>query len=549
MKIVIIGGVAGGASCAARLRHLDESAEIILLEKESYISYANCGLPYHVSGVIEEESDLLLFTPELMHSRFQIDVRVNNEVTAIHRNQKTVSILRKDTNETYEESYDKLVIATGSSPLRPSIPGIDSDLIKTIWTVPDTIQLKQFVQLVNIQNVVIVGGGFIGLEMAENLKEHGKEVTILEASNQVMAPLDYEMAQILHKHIQSKGVTLQLEDAVSSFEEKENKITITLSNGKQVLADFVILAIGVRPNSQLAKEAELQVNERGGIIVNEHMQTNDPDIYAVGDVVEVQDFVLKISTMVPLADPANKQGRIVSDNLAGIPSVYKGTQGSSIAKVFDLAVASTGANEKTLQKNHYEKGKDYDVVILSQGSHAGYYPGSKTLTIKLLFQKDGSKILGAQIVGEDGVNKRIDTIAVALRLGATIQDLKDLELSYAPPFSSAKDPVNMAGFVAVNQIQDLTTIAAWNEIELDPEAIVLDVREASEVAKTKVEGSIHIPLGQLRNHLDELDKSKRYIIMCAVGVRAHSASRILKQHGFSSVKVYPGGMRFYNLTH
>ena len=549
MKIVIIGGVAGGASCAARLRHLDESAEIILLEKESYISYANCGLPYHVSGVIEEESDLLLFTPELMHSRFQIDVRVNNEVTAIHRNQKTVSILRKDTNETYEESYDKLVIATGSSPLRPSIPGIDSDLIKTIWTVPDTIQLKQFVQLVNIQNVVIVGGGFIGLEMAENLKEHGKEVTILEASNQVMAPLDYEMAQILHKHIQSKGVTLQLEDAVSSFEEKENKITITLSNGKQVLADFVILAIGVRPNSQLAKEAELLVNERGGIIVNEHMQTNDPDIYAVGDVVEVQDFVLKISTMVPLADPANKQGRIVSDNLAGIPSVYKGTQGSSIAKVFDLAVASTGANEKTLQKNHYEKGKDYDVVILSQGSHAGYYPGSKTLTIKLLFQKDGSKILGAQIVGEDGVNKRIDTIAVALRLGATIQDLKDLELSYAPPFSSAKDPVNMAGFVAVNQIQDLTTIAAWNEIELDPEAIVLDVREASEVAKTKVEGSIHIPLGQLRNHLDELDKSKRYIIMCAVGVRAHSASRILKQHGFSSVKVYPGGMRFYNLTH
>ena len=549
MKIVIIGGVAGGASCAARLRHLDESAEIILLEKESYISYANCGLPYHVSGVIEEESDLLLFTPELMHSRFQIDVRVNNEVTAIHRNQKTVSILRKDTNETYEESYDKLVIATGSSPLRPSIPGIDSDLIKTIWTVPDTIQLKQFVQLVNIQNVVIVGGGFIGLEMAENLKEHGKEVTILEASNQVMAPLDYEMAQILHTHIQSKGVTLQLEDAVSSFEEKENKITITLSNGKQVLADFVILAIGVRPNSQLAKEAELQVNERGGIIVNEHMQTNDPDIYAVGDVVEVQDFVPKISTMVPLADPANKQGRIVSDNLAGIPSVYKGTQGSSIAKVFDLAVASTGANEKTLQKNHYEKGKDYDVVILSQGSHAGYYPGSKTLTIKLLFQKDGSKILGAQIVGEDGVNKRIDTIAVALRLGATIQDLKDLELSYAPPFSSAKDPVNMAGFVAVNQIQDLTTIAAWNEIELDPEAIVLDVREASEVAKTKVEGSIHIPLGQLRNHLDELDKSKRYIIMCAVGVRAHSASRILKQHGFSSVKVYPGGMRFYNLTH
>lgn len=549
MKVVIIGGVAGGASCAARLRRLDESAEIILLEKGSYISYANCGLPYHVSGVIEEESDLLLFTPELMQSRFQIDVRVNNEVTAIHRNQKTVSILRKDTNETYEESYDKLVIATGSSPLRPSIPGIDSDLIKTIWTVPDTIQLKQFVQLANIQNVVIVGGGFIGLEMAENLKELGKDVTILEASNQVMAPLDYEMAQILHKHIQSKGVTLQLGDAVSSFEEKENKVTITLSSGKQVPADFVILAIGVRPNSQLAKDAQLELNQRGGIVVNEHMQTSDPDIYAVGDVVEVQDFVLKTPTMIPLAGPANKQGRIVADNLAGIPSIYKGTQGSSIAKVFDLAVASTGINEKTLQKNHYEKGKDYDVVILSQGSHAGYYPGSKTLTIKLLFQKDGSKILGAQIVGEDGVDKRIDTIAVALRLGATIQDLKELELSYAPPFSSAKDPVNMAGFVADNQIQDLTTIAAWNEIELDPEAIVLDVREASEVAKTKVDGSIHIPLGQLRNHLDELDKSKRYIIMCAAGVRAHSASRILKQHGFSSVKVYPGGMRFYNLTH
>lgn len=549
MKVVIIGGVAGGASCAARLRRLDESAEIILLEKGSYISYANCGLPYHVSGVIEEETDLLLFTPELMQSRFQIDVRVNNEVTAIHRNQKTVSILRKDTNETYEESYDKLVIATGSSPLRPSISGIDSNLIKTIWTVPDTIQLKQFVQLANIQNVVIVGGGFIGLEMAENLKELGKDVTILEASNQVMAPLDYEMAQILHKHIQSKGVTLQLGDAVSSFEEKENKVTITLSSGKQVLADFVILAIGVRPNSQLAKDAQLELNQRGGIVVNEHMQTSDPDIYAVGDVVEVQDFVLKTPTMIPLAGPANKQGRIVADNLAGIPSIYKGTQGSSIAKVFDLAVASTGVNEKTLQKNHYEKGKDYDVVILSQGSHAGYYPGSKTLTIKLLFQKDGSKILGAQIVGEDGVDKRIDTIAVALRLGATIQDLKELELSYAPPFSSAKDPVNMAGFVADNQIQDLTTIAAWNEIELDPEAIVLDVREDSEVAKTKVDGSIHIPLGQLRNHLDELDKSKRYIIMCAAGVRAHSASRILKQHGFSSVKVYPGGMRFYNLTH
>ena len=547
-KTVIIGGVAGGASCAARLRRLDGEREIIILERGKYISYANCGLPYHVGGVIRNRSSLLLMTPELMKDRFNIDVRVENEVTEINRSEKTVTVKKLSTGETYTESYDDLVIATGSSPLRPKIDGINSDKIHTLWTVPDTDKIRSLVQGGKVKNATVIGGGFIGIEMAENLRHAGLEVSLIEAAQQVMAPLDFEMSQILHEHIRENGVHLYLGDGVSAFEDKDDTVTVKLKSGKNISADMVILSIGVRPNSELAKNAGLELNTRGGIIVNENMRTSDEHIFAVGDVIEVEDFVSKERKMVPLAGPANKQGRIAADVLAGRNSAYQGTQGSSVAKIFDLTAASTGANEKTLIKRGLEKHKDYETLIINQNSHAGYYPGATPLTIKLIFETAGGKILGAQIVGREGVDKRIDTIGVALRFGATTDDLKNLEFAYAPPYSSAKDPVNMAGYVAENIRTGLVSIAEVNETE-EKDVILLDVREEAEVMAYSIPNAVNIPLGKLRDNLSKLDKSKKIIVFCAVGVRAYNGARILKQNGFGNVKIYPGGVRFYEANH
>lgn len=548
-KTVIIGGVAGGASCAARLRRLDETAQIIIIERGDYISYANCGLPYHVGGVIPSRDALLVQTPEAMKKKFNIDVRVRNEVVSIDRDKKLVSVKRLESGEIYEESYDTLVIATGSSPLRPPIPGIQSDRIQTLWTVNDTDRIRLAVIQQHAKTAAVIGGGFIGLEMAENLRHAGLAVSIIEAAEQVMAPLDPEMAAMLHANIRENGVGLYLGDGVAAFEENDHSVTIALSSGKKVEAEIVILAIGVRPNSQLAKEAGLSLNERGGICVDESLRTSDASIYAVGDVIEVEDFTFKNHTMVPLAGPANKQGRIAADNIAGGQEIYEGTQGTSVAKVFDLAAASTGANEKTLKKLNLKKGIDYESIIITQNSHAGYYPGAVPLTLKMLFSVDGSKIFGAQIVGRDGVDKRIDTLAVAMRLGAGIRDLKNLELAYAPPFSSAKDPVNMAGFVAENVLRHLVTFSDWDLSKENNDAILLDVRENAEVAAFSLPNAVHIPLGELRGRLQELNPENEIITFCAIGVRSYNAARILMQHGFKKVKLYPGGTRFYQSLH
>lgn len=548
-KVVIIGGVAGGASCAARLRRLDETANIVLLERGEYISYANCGLPYHVGDVIKTRQALLLQTPEAMRKKFDVDVRVQNEVLSIDREKKTVLVKKTDTGETYTEPYDTLVISTGSSPLRPPIPGIDSSRVQTLWTIPDTDRIRALVREQGVKSAAIIGGGFIGLEMAENLHHAGLEVSIIEALDQVMSPIDFEMAQMLHETISQNGVRLHLGDAVESFNDVVGGVEIRLKSGKTVSAELVILSIGVRPNGQLAKDAGLKINARGGVVVDDHMRTSDSSIYAVGDVVEVEDFVSKEQAMIPLAGPANKQGRIAADNIAGGDHAYTGTQGSSIAKVFDLTVASTGENEKTLIRRGLVKGKDFESIIITQNNHASYYPGAVPLTLKLLFSEDGKTIFGAQIVGRDGVDKRIDTIGVAMRLGASVTDLKDLEFAYAPPYSSAKDPVNMAGFVAENVLGGLVKFSSWNVAETNPNAVLLDVREDAELLAFALPNALHIPLGQLRSRLDELDKNKEYVTFCAIGVRSYNAARILSQHGFSNVSVYPSGTRFYQSTH
>ena len=558
MKVVIVGGVAGGAGCAARLRRLDETAEIVILERGDYISYANCGLPYHVGNVIRSRDSLLVTPAQQMRDRFRVDVRTHNEVTAIDRVNKTVLVHNSDTDEDYNETYDKLVLATGSSPLRPPIPGIDSPRIHTLWTVADTDLFRSMIYEQKIQTAVVVGGGFIGLEMAENLKEAGVDVAILEAADQVMAPLDFEMAQMLHGEIRDKGIRLELGDPVASFEDKGDTVVTTLKSGTSVEAELVVLSIGVRPNSGIAKDAGLPLNQRGGIIVDDYMQTEDPNIFAVGDVVEVLDANTGGRTMVPLAGPANKQGRIVADNIAATAKgkkphiLYAGTQGSSVVKVFDYTAASTGRNEKQLIAAGLKKGTDYEVVYVTQNHHAGYYPGALPMVIKLIVEKAAptdSHILGAQIVGYEGVDKRIDTLGVSLRLGATVDDLTDLELAYAPPYSSAKDPVNMAGFAAQNALEGLVTFSDWNFDETTPDAVILDIREDAERMVSKLPDAVEIPLGELRDRMDELDKDKTYVVFCGIGVRAYNATRTLANHGFKHVLVYPGGTRLYHATH
>lgn len=545
-KVIIVGGVAGGASAAARLRRMDEQAEIIMLERGPYISFANCGLPYYIGGTIEERSALLVQTPEGMKSRFNVDVRVENEALSIDKENKTIQIKDIQNNKVYEENYDVLILSPGSTPLKPPIPGIDAPNIFSLWNIPDVDRIKSFVDNVKPKSVAVIGGGFIGLEMAENLHDLGMAVSVVEMADQVMAPVDFEMAQIVHRHMKSKKVGLYLGDGVKSFEYHNGLTKVTLQSGKQVEVDMVILSIGIRPQSELAKNAGLEVNQRNGIVVDEYMQTSDPSIYAIGDAVEVIDFIGGGKTMIPLAGPANKQGRICADNVAGKKVPFKGSMGTSVAKVFDLTVSATGVNEKALKRDGKVYGKDYYTVLVHPNSHAGYYPGALPMTLKVIFDMSG-KVLGAQNVGYDGVEKRIDVIATAIRFNATVFDLTELELAYAPPYSSAKDPVNMAGFVGENILNGMEKPFQWHEFkDMDPNTVVLDVREPMEREMGYIPNSINIPVDQLRDRIVELDKSKTYVVYCAVGIRGHAASRILVQSGFENIYNLIGGFNTYS---
>ena len=553
LKTLIIGGVAGGATTAARLRRRDEEREIVILERGEYISYANCGLPYYIGDVIKSRDTLLLQTPEAMKAKFNIDVRTQHEVIKINRQNKNVVVRDLKNGTEYIEEYDSLVIATGSSPIQPPIPGIHNENIVSLWNVKDTDFIKNYIQEHKPEKVTVVGGGFIGLEMAENLHTLGMKVSLVELQNQVMAPIDFEMAQLLHENITMNNVDLYLSHGVKEFIQKDKQTIVCLNDGQQIISDLVILALGVKPNSSLAKEADLNINERGGIIVDEYLRTSDKDIYAVGDVIEVDNFVLKNKTMIPLAGPANKQGMICADNLVGDCKIYQGSLGSSVAKVFDLTVANVGVNEKMLQALGKKKDKDYLTIIINQKSHAGYYPGATPLTLKLIFDFDG-QIYGGQIIGQDGVDKRIDTLATVMRLKGTIHDLAELELSYAPPYSSAKDPVNMLGFVAENVLDNLVKFIYPHEfdqlVQNHPnDHIVLDITEDVERMVYHIKDSYHIPLGQLHERINELDRNKTIIPYCAIGVRSYNAARILMQNGFSKVKVLAGGTAFYKSMH
>ena len=545
-KVLIVGGVGGGASAAARLRRVDEKAEIILFEKGEYISFANCGLPYYIGGAIRDRRNLLVQTAKSMKMRFNIDVREMSEVVKINRAKKTVEVRNHREGKSYEESYDVLVLSPGASPVRPPIPGIDLPNIYTLRDIPDTDSIKEFLEIRKPKRAVVVGGGFIGLEMADNLHGLGLKVDIVEALNQVMAPLDYEMAAIVHNHIRSKGCTLHLNDGVKAFERQGEETAVVFQSGKKIVADMVILSVGVKPNNTLAREAGLEIGVTGGIKVNEYLQTSDPDIYALGDAIEVTDYVSGYPALIPLAGPANKQGRIVANNIAGRRETYKGTQGTAIAKVFDIVAATTGINEKTLKKLGKEPGKDYLTTITHSASHAGYYPGGSAMAIKLLYTPEG-RVLGGQIVGFDGVDKRIDHIAIAVRHRMTVHDMQEFELAYAPPFSSAKDPVNMAGYVASNVLNGDVKPAYWNDaMNADVEkTFLLDVREPSEFEMGHIKNAVNIPLGQIRGRLNELPRDKEIIVNCQVGLRSYIAVRILMQNGFDNVRNLSGGYKTY----
>lgn len=544
-KVLIVGGVAGGASTAARLRRLDESIEIIMFERSPYISFANCGLPYYIGGTIKDREALLLQTPEAMHARFNIDIRVENEVIDIDPLNKKVTVLDIKRSTKYEENYDELVLSPGSTPIKPPIPGIDAKNIFSLWNIPDTDRIKKYVTTHKIKRATVIGGGFIGIEMVENLHDLGVVVDLVEMADQVMAPFDYELAQLIHSHIHSQGVHLHLKNGVQSFDYNKGVTTITLQDDTTIDADMVILSIGISPNSELGKLAGLQLNQRGGIVVDDHMKTSDPNIYALGDVVEVTEYVTGDKAMIPLAGPANKQGRIVADNIAGRDSIYEGSQGTSVAKIFDFTVASTGLNEKALQRDGKIYGEDYLVSIIQPKSHAGYYPGAYPMTLKVIFDKEG-KVLGAQNVGIEGVDKRIDVIASAIRFNGTIYDLQRLELAYAPPYSSAKDPVNMIGFAAENILDHSQEVLLWRDIDALDSAknVLVDVREDIEVELGRIEGAIHIPVNDLRDRMHELPKDKTIVLYCAVGVRGYIGARILKQAGYNVLNLV-GGYTLY----
>lgn len=541
MKVLIIGGVAGGASTAARLRRKDENAEIIMFERGEHISYASCGLPYYLSDTISERDNLLVMTPEKFKNLLNVDVRVNSNVIAINRDDKTIKIQDVKTNETYEESYDKLVLSPGAKPFIPPMEGVDSDRIFTLRNVNDADKIKEKIKSEGAKNILVIGGGFIGVEVAENLREAGVNTSIIEMANQLLPQLDFEIASTVHNHLIENGVELFLETAVSGFETTENNIIAKLNNGNSLEADYVVLAIGVKPENDLALNAGLETGPRGHIIVNDKLQTNDENIYALGDAIEVVDYVTKNKTAIPLAGPANKQGRIVADNIVGENKSYNGTQGTSILKVFDYDVASTGLNEKTLKAKNIPYLKTYTHGF----SHASYYPAAMPMMLKLLFEPETGKILGAQAIGMDGVDKRIDVIATILRMGGTVEDLVEVELAYAPPHGSAKDPVNILGMAAQNILKGETKPLYAEDLDkLSKDDVLLDVRTAEERMMGKLDNSLHIPVEELRERLNELPKDKKIITYCTKGLKSYFASRILGQNGFD-VKTLNGGYTLY----
>lgn len=541
-KVVIIGGVAGGASAAARLRRLDENAHIVVVERGPYISFANCGLPYYLGGTIQDRAALTLQTPESFKARFNVDVRVFSEAVSIQPDNKTITIHNHNTGEEYEESYDSLILSMGADAAMPPIPGIDSKKVFTVRNIPDTVAVKTYIEEHQAKKAVVAGGGFIGLEVAENLRDLGMDVTLVEMAEQVIPSIDADMAAQVHGHMRQKGLHLLLGSALQKIEDTETGVSLTV-NGEIIDADLLVMAIGVRPASEIAVKAGLPANAKGALIVNSAMETGVDGIYAVGDLIEITHFVTGEKGYIPLAGPANKQGRIAADNICGIPSRYTGTQGSSILKVFDLAVASTGITEKTAKALHL----NYEKSFTFSANHATYYPGATNMSIKTIFEKDTGKILGVQIVGNDGVDKRCDVFATAIRAGMTAKDLTELELCYAPPFGSAKDPVNMAGYVIENMMSGLVKTFHWHDIEKiskDPGAFLLDTRNPMEYLAGTIPGFINIPLDSLRDRLDEIPKDKTIYVTCQIGLRGYIAARILMQNGYDVYNL-SGGYRLY----
>ena len=543
MKTIIIGGVAGGASAAARLRRLDENADITIYERSGFISYANCGLPYYIGEIIKDKAELALQTPESFFTRFNINAKVNHEVIDIDSVSKSVTVRNIKSGEVFQDDYDKLLLSPGAKSIKPNIPGIDSDTIFTLRTVEDTLQIYDHIKTTAAKSAIIVGGGFIGIEMAENLRHLGLDITIVEAAPQVLSILDVDMVPQVHSVLRKNGTNLILKSSVTAFEKSENKITATLENGNKISADFVLLAIGVTPDTVLAEKARLKTGIKGSILVNDRMETSAPDIFAVGDAVEIEHFITKDKALIPLAGPANKQGRIAADNIAGGNSRYKGSQGSSVIKLFDMTIATTGINELGASA----AGIEFEKVIISPSSHASYYPGGKVMTMKVIFEKETNRILGAQIIGFDGVDKRIDVIATAIRSGMKADELSELELSYAPPYSSAKDPVNMAGFVIENLIDGKVKQFYYEDVESlkhNSNAFLLDTRTPMEYAGGHVDGFVNIPVDELRMRINEIPKDKTIYVMCQSGIRSYIACRILAGNGYDCYNL-AGGWRLY----
>lgn len=543
MKVVIVGGVAGGATAAARIRRLDEQAEIVVFERSGYISYANCGLPYYIGDVITDPEELTLQTPESFFSRFRVDMKVRHEVTAIHPERKTVSVKNLETDEVFEESYDKLILSPGAKPTQPRLPGVGIDKLFTLRTVEDTFRIKEYINQNHPKSAVLAGGGFIGLELAENLRELGMDVTIVQRPKQLMNPFDADMASMIHSEMRKHGVKLALGYTVEGFEERNGGVDVLLKDNAPLHADMVVLAIGVTPDTALAREAGLELGIKGSIVVNDRMETSVPDIYAAGDAVQVKHYVTGEDALISLAGPANKQGRIIADNICGGDSRYLGSQGSSVIKVFDMTAATTGINETNARK----AGLDVDTVILSPMSHAGYYPGGKVMTMKVVFEKGTYRLLGAQIVGYDGVDKRIDVLATAIHAGLKATQLKDLDLAYAPPYSSAKDPVNMAGFMIDNISKGLKQwhLHDADKLPRDGSVILLDTRTAWEYSSGHIEGFVNIPVDELRERLDEIEPGKPVYVICQSGLRSYIATRILEGYGYEAYN-FAGGFRFYD---
>ena len=544
MKVVIVGGVAGGATAAARIRRLDEHAEIIVFERSGYISYANCGLPYYIGDVITDPEDLTLQTPESFYSRFRVNMKVKHEVTAIHPDRKTVSVKNLNTGEEFEEAYDKLILSPGAKPTQPRVPGVGLNKLFTLRTVEDTFRIKEYIDQYQPKSVVLAGGGFISLELAENLRELGLDVTIVQRPKQLMNPFDSDMAAFIHNEMRKHGVKLALGHTVEGLEVKDGGITVLLKDEAPLHADMVALAIGVTPETTLAKEAGLELGIKGSIIVNDRMETSVSDIYAVGDAVQVKHYVTGEDALISLAGPANKQGRIAADNICGGDSRYLGSQGSSVIKVFDLTAATTGINETNAKKS----GLNVDKVILSPMSHAGYYPGGKVMTMKVVFEKETYRLLGAQIVGYEGVDKRIDVLATAIHAGMKATQLKDLDLAYAPPYSSAKDPVNMAGFMIDNIAKG--TLKQWfleevSTLPHDGRVTLLDTRTVGEYNRGHIDGFKNIPVDELRERLNEVEKGKPVYVICQSGLRSYIATRMLEGNGYDTYN-FAGGFRFYD---